>query len=459
MKKVGRWRLLALIGLVLIGLAAALFYWLRHDDAGEPISQKMVLPGYGAVRAVSVRSLQFFPDSKTLLSAYEDGSFRFWDVDSGQLLQTNSFLGIRVGGALISNDGRTIAVAGHAAAPPNEVVLSLWNVSTGEINIMKLAGWGWIDQYVFSPDSRTISAIVYKPHMSGSRVEYSICIWDVETGALLHTLDTPGKRWAGRVLYSPDSKKIVSADGNAAKVWDVKTGALLHTLHGITREDTFAFSPDRSHTAGVLAAVCDSPSTKVSDPDTINVWDVETGALLHTLHTHRSPWSFKFSPDGKRIASVNYKVFNIDDTAANIWDMKTGALLHKSEVTSMSHPYILDYFPDGKSILINPSGGSGEVWNVETGARLQKFKGGSLSRIYFLDGKKLVSVKSQGFGSSALARVEVWDAEAWTLLQKSEDSPGDIDNIAYSQYRKTLACLLDNGEILIWNLEEAAPEP
>ncbi len=450
MKKVGRWRLLALIGLALVGLASSSFLWFRYNNAGEPIAPKTVLPGYGAGRVISI---EFFPDGKTLLSAYEDNSVYLWDVDSGYLLQTKSFPRIVRGGASVSNDGRTIAVNGFAE-------LRLWNVSTGEIHISKVVERA-LDSIQFSPDSKTIASAVRTEPGSSSRIEYSIYIWDVETGALLHTLDAPKQRWEGPVLYSPDSKKIVSPDGSAAKVWDVKTGALLHTLHGIAREDTIAFSPDRSHTAGVLAAVCDGPSTKAWDPNTIKVWDLETGALLHTLHTHGSPWSFKYSQDGKRIASVNYKVFNIRDTSANIWDMKTGALLHTSEVASLSSPYLVDYFPDGKSVLINTSGGSGEVWDVETGARLQRFRGGSLSRSYSRAGKKLISVKFQRKGGiSRPARVEVWDAESWKLLKKSEDSPEGVDGVAYSQDRKTLAFSLKNGEIQIWDLEEeASPAP
>ena len=452
MKKAGRWRSLALISLALAGLAAG-FLWHRYNNAGEPIAPKTVLPGYGAGRVIS---LEFFPDGKTLLSAYEDNSVYLWDGDSGYLLQTKSFPRIVRGGASVSNDGRTVAVNGNKE-------LRLWSVSTGEIKVSKLADMG-VGSIYFSPDSRTIASVVsavLRVPGAAPRHEYSIYIWDVETGALLHTLDTPNKRWAGPVLYSPDSKKIVSPDGSAAKVWDVKTGALLHTLHGIAREDTIAFSPDRSHTAGVLAAVCESPSTKVWDPDTIKVWDLETGALLHTLHTHGSPWSFKYSPDGKKIASVNYKVFNIRDTSANIWDMKTGALLHTSEVASLSSPYLVDYFPDGKSILINTSGGSGEVWDVETGARLQRFRGRPLSRSYSRAGKKLISLRFQRRGGlSRPARVEVWDAESWKLLKKSEDSPEGVDGVAYSQDRKTLAFSLKNGEIQIWDLEEeAAPAP
>ena len=448
MKKAGRWRSFALISLALASLAAASFLWLRYNNAGEPISPKTVLPGHGAGVVIS---LEFFPDGKTLLSAYEDGSVRLWDVDSGQLLQTKKSLGIPgiVDGALVSNDGRTVAVNGHTE-------LRLWKVSTGEINILKLKFVEMAAYSIqFSPDSRTIASVVEKNPRMPSRTEHAICIWDVETGALLHTLDMVDNNPDKRLWYSLDSKKIVSADGNAAKVWDVKTGALLHTLHGIKSAYAIALSPDRSQTAGTLAAVCAGPSIKV--------WDLETGALLHTLHG--APRFFKYSPDGKRIASVS-------GNAIKVWDIKTGAPLHTFEVNYNSRPYIDDYSPDGKSILLtNSFGGPGRVWDVKTGARLQTFRGLSFWGFYSLDGKKLIGVKSQmdklykqeileGVGDvSPLAWVEVWDAAAWKLLQSSKRSPARIDNVAYSQDRTTLACSLDNGEIQIWNMEEAAPEP
>ena len=447
MKKARRWRSLGMIGLVLIGFAAASFFWLQTPhNAGEPISPKMVLPGYGAG---DVLSLEFFPDGKTLLSAYEDGSVRLWDVDSGQLLQTKSFPYIPRGGALVSNDGRTIAVN------DGYTELRLWNVSTGKINILRWVGMELLSIHVppdsrtihFSPDSRTIAAVVGNedPMRRSSRTEYSICIWDVETGALLHKLGALNQRWEGFIWYSPDSKKIVIVNGNAAKVWDVKTGALLHTLHGIENGYAIAFSPDRSLTAGVFAAVCAGPSIKV--------WDLETGALLHTLHGEAL--SFKYSPDGKRIASVS-------SNAVKVWDTKTGALLHTSEVADMANTYIVDYFPDGKSILINPnpfggglSGSRLEVWDVETGALIQTLGGGDFSRIFSLDGKKLIHVDYQ----RSFTWVEVWDAEEWKLLQTSKRSPDErIHNFAYSQGRKTLARSFDNGEIQIWDFEEAASD-
>ena len=71
-------------------------------------------------------------------------------------------------------------------------------------------------------------------------------------------------------------------------LWDVQTGALLSTLEGHSYDvNSVAFSPDSARLASG------------SNDDTIKLWDVETGALLSTLEGHsNSVNSVAFSPDG-----------------------------------------------------------------------------------------------------------------------------------------------------------------
>ena len=444
MKKAGLWRSLALISFALAGLAAVSFLWLRHN-AGEAISPKMVLPGHADNVA-----LQFFPDGKTLLSVDGNNSARLWDVDSGQLLQTKRFHSIN--GAFVSSDGKTIAVNGYTE-------LRLWNVSTDEVKALKLAGAVFEvedsaeNRVQFSPDGRTIAAVARMGSRTSS--EHLIYVWDVETGALLHTLDALDKSLGDSVSYSPYGNRLVTVGGNAAKVWDVKTGALLHTLHGVGTKYAIAVSPDGSQTAGTLASVCAGPSVKV--------WDLETGALLHTIH---GAAYFKYSPYGIAIFSVRGGI-----NTAEIWDVKTGALLQTFKIKDSSYREII-YSPDGKSVLsLDAIGGPGRVWDVKTGALLQTFRTNcGFWGMYSADRKKLIGIKTHadklyleeamyGIGIPPLAWVEVWDAAEWEILQTSKLSPERIDRIAYSQDRKTLACSLDNGEIQIWDFEEAAPAP
>ncbi len=318
-----------------IGLAVALaaavgaLFWPRQGDEAEAVTPLIILPGHSP----NLRSLAFFSDGKTLLSAGADNAIRFWDVETGKLLNTGSVPG---SSASISPDEQRIAVF-HS---PNEVYL--WNISTGESTMFKTAH-GFVE-IKFSPNNRTVS--------TATPGGVSTSIWDVETGALLHTVD------GFYFMYSPDGKRILtagSAAGNnsAPKVWDVDTGALLHTLGGHSGWSYGSYSPDGKRIV---------TSSRESG---IQVWDAETGALVHTLHGHRGKTSMPlYYPDGKTISSI-------DERNVKIWDANTGALIKTlNEKMAIGHRYLSGnpYSPTGKYLIQNIPNAV-RIWDAASGER------------------------------------------------------------------------------------------
>ncbi len=371
MNKFKRW---IWIGLA-VAAAVGAFFWLRQGDEAEiaAVPPRIILPG----NSPAVSSLAFFPDGKTLLSAGNDNVVRLWDVDTGKLLNT----GIAPGSfATISPDEQRIAVFNS----PKKIYL--WNLSTGKSTPLE-ASRGIAEAIMFAPNGRTVSSLESYD---------SIGIWDVETGALLQTVD------GFSFMYSPDGKRILtagSAAGNdsAPKVWDVKTGALLHTLGEHTIWSYGSYSPDgkrivtSSHEYG------------------IQVWDAETGDFVHTLQGHREKGLMPaYYPDGKTISSVGKR--NV-----KIWDAETGALiktLNEKMVKGGRHMYGSPYSPTGKYLIQN-------IRNA----------------------------------------VRIWDAASGELRHTLSHSSKNFYRLAFSPDGKTIAGADENGEIYIWRIEQAKPAP
>ena len=366
-------------GWIWIGLAVALaaavgaLFWPRQGDEAEAVPPRMILPGH----PLYVGWLAFFPDGKTLLSAGYDNAIRFWDVDTGKLLNTASIPNFME--AVLSPNGRLIAVGNTLKEA------FLWNVSTGESTI--LAGSRSSDNIVrFSPNSRTIAMAVSNP-------DPSISIWDVETGALIQTVEGT---WP--IAYSPDSKRLVTT-GNAARVWDIETGALVHTLGGRSGARIYtAYSPD---SARIYTAY--SPDGKRiltgSSESGIRLWDADTGDQIQTLQAPYSGLTIMtpaYHPDGKTISTAS-------QNHVKIWDADTGSLIQTLKQTDNDSHYL----PAGGKNIVQSGPNTLTIWDAATGGRLHTLSPSSVN-IYTMtlspDGKTIAGADENG-------EIYIWDIE------------------------------------------------
>ena len=319
------------IAAVLIAVAAALFLALQANDAGRP---RLVLRDYPG----HVRSLAFFPDSKTI-AATGNAGICLWDIETGQRLNLELSLGRHGGAVAVSPDGKKIALSGMSSD------FVLWTISTGLLETYHVSRGELFHRAAFSPDGKTVAASVLE------RGACSIRIWDMETAALLHTLDEKAPSLVP-FAYSPDSSQIAGGGDLEVKIWDVKTGSLLHTLKGHRYSvNSVAYSPDGKKLASA------------SDDSTVKIWDAQTGALLQTLKEHREPLLFAaYLPDGERLASGGADEIKI-------WDVKTGALL---QTLKNRHGKIMDaataVSPDGRfaaAVVVNATGTAVLVWDID----------------------------------------------------------------------------------------------
>ncbi len=213
--------------------------------------------------------------------------------------------------------------------------------------------------------------------------------------------------------FSPNGNRVVTAcDEGTAKIWDVNRGALLHTLQGHTDVVRSAsFSPDGSR---VVTA---------SNDQTAKIWNANNGALLHTLQAPQGhAWrvnSASFSPDGSRVVTAS------SDRTAKIWDANSGGLLrtlqwaqgntnwYDNSINSASFSW------DGNRVVTASNDRTAKIWNANSGEVLRTLRGHNAavySASFSRDGNRVVTASVDG-------TARIWNANNGDLLHRLGEDP------------------------------------
>ncbi len=289
-----------------------------------------------------------------------------------------------------SPDGKTIA-SGNKNSFSNNT--DIWDVGTGK-KIRALGGHpAAIFSVTFSPDGKILVS-------TGALRKEVVKLWDVNTGSLIHTLDTedvaPVASVVTSVAFSPDSKTLaLPGYDESILLWNVTTGKQIRSLGGnpnnpVDTQTPIAFSPDGK----ILASD--------SSDNAIKLMDVKTGLLLYTLKGHlKYIDEIVFSPDGQTIASASA------DNTIKLWNVKRGILIrtltgHSYSIVSesvMSGVISVAFSPDGKILASGAYDNTIKLWDMATGAEIRTIKGhrgGVNSVVFSPDGKLLASGSYDG---------------------------------------------------------------
>jgi WD40 repeat protein len=158
----------------------------------------------------------------------------------------------------------------------------------------------------FSPDGQRVLTTSLG-HARDSQIFYSdgtaARVWDAATGKEVGKTEGFGDIC---VAFSPDSRSVVVAGGNAPRIWLPETGEERHLKGHDGNVGAAAFSPDGQQV--VTAA----------DDRTVRIWNTATGQQMTVLKGHQEGVTFvSWSPDGRWIASVG------KDKTARIWEAET----------------------------------------------------------------------------------------------------------------------------------------
>ena len=228
--------------------------------------------------------------------------------------------------AAFSPDGKYVATGGSRSG----AVAVIWNRSTGKkvrtLQHHDEVGYGVeINLVVFSPDGKKIATTGSNGDKEG---RYSLVIWDIATGKKEHTIKEKDTSFDRCILFSPNSKLLLTDINKQLAIVSVEKGIVLKSLP-IPSTNTVTFSLDGKK----LLTYNSDRYAKVIDIATGDIVDV-SGTTYNDGRRHpngaREVRFIAFSQDGTKVYQTGYE-YKTSDLKPPIFDSATGHLLAVGE--------------------------------------------------------------------------------------------------------------------------------
>ncbi len=210
------------------------------------------------------RRVFFGPGDETLITVNRDGLTRLWAMDMHPPRELQELASFSgQGGIVVQSPDHTLLAFGDEAGQ-----IGIWRVPDGVPVVTMQAHREPIQYLEFSPDGQLLVSV---------SVERELRVWSVPSGDLLYDLANPEveniQALYQRAAFSPDSKRLAAAAEVGVQMWDMESGALLYTISAVRNAASSAlvFSPD-----GNLLVGCGAQPL-------IGVWAVSSGEPLGLL--------------------------------------------------------------------------------------------------------------------------------------------------------------------------------
>jgi len=344
-----------------------------------------------------------------------DRTLRVWDVETGECLHLLSGHPGLVSAVATLDDQRIISSCHDGS-------LRIWDVRTGKT----LRSWR-------KEEGDSISALTV---LAGRRVVSShrggtLQVWEVESGRWLRSLEGHGSFVEG--LLATDRHRVVSLSRDSvARIWNVETGQCLHVLEGARGDSPWGGYVATDIVRGrFLAFGCGDC--------TLSIWDLQTGALKHSLQGHSDTITSVAALDEKMLVSASAD-------SLRVWDVDTGENAHTLEQQPVKHPLVAAL--DHRRILYSYNTNL-NLWDLHAGTtqRLYPDHESSVNVLVVMDDRRVVSASQS--------------LRAWCLDGRSDgmtltSPPTDPEEVAQE------LLILGNGRVLsswsdgivrIWSIE------
>lgn len=432
-------------------------------QAEYALRQSLPAAHVGAVlrgHTAAVRSVEFSPDGKWVVTASFDGAARVWKADTGGRVAELSGHSGPVHTAVFSPDGKFVLTSS------DDQTAGVWEARSGRLLTQFRGHTAPVTGAAFSPDG---SFAVTSSHDKTAR------IWEAASGKEVSVLRGHQDRvWNG--AFSSDGRLVVTASRDkTARLWSAATGRSLFKLEGHTADIGAAFSPDgkyvttwstdltaciwesrtgrrvaqlRGHTDPLHTAVF-SPDSRLlvsgSHDSTARVWETETGRALHVLRGHTSKvWGIQFSPDGKRIVTSSH------DGTARIWEAETGRSVQELRGHTKAMDCAATFSPDGNRIVTGSNDNTARVWEVHRSHIVTELRGHTapvLSVAFSPDGRLLVTT-----GRIPDPTVRVWEVDTGRQIGELVGPTSFLRNAAFSLDGRLVVTTNADRTVRVWEV-------
>lgn len=299
-------------------------------------------------------SVTFAPDDQVLASGGDDRTIKLWDIRTGRCLKTLQ--------------GYTNAIYSMSMSPDRQVFatshedesVKLWDVATGKVFRTLHGHKNRVWCAAFPPQPHRDSGVHNQSVnnlLASSAADYSIKLWNWQTGDCLRTL-RGHINWVWTVVFSPDGQLLASGSyDRTIKLWNVRTGECVRTFEETSAILPVLFSTDRnSLISGDYSGV-------------IRQWDVQTGACLRYWQAHEGRiFTIALHPTQAQVASGG------NDQQIRLWDVRSGQCLktfqgHAAAVSA------LRFSPDGQQLMSASFDQTIKLWDIATEQCIQTFQG------------------------------------------------------------------------------------
>lgn len=190
--------------------------------------------------------------------------------------------------------------------------------------------------------------------------ECAVRIRDAASGAVLHTLaqaqNYDGRYYVAGLAFSPDGRHLVVMGYYKIEIWDVQTEQLIHTI-----EDDIDFGTRISFSADGQRLAIGVPNVIGGDAE-VKLWDMAGQQVVLTLKTPQSLIKdVAFSPDGQVLAIAGFDAESGSQVV--LWDAWSGQRLHALPI-STTEIVRLGFSANGQTLMTAGTNGAITLWQA-----------------------------------------------------------------------------------------------